>query len=66
MPDLTRRHLLAGAAATAAVAAMPPAAIIEPFQAPPYVDGQRFFDGKIDWTFYGRRREWIGVDREIA
>jgi hypothetical protein len=66
---LTRRKILAGAAATAAVAAMPASAIAEaarerPFPAPPYVDRQSFFDGRIDWTFYARRREWVGIDRE--
>lgn len=64
------RHLLAGTAATAACAAMPAAAAIEagegaPVEWPtaPFVDRQTFFDGKVDWTFYARRREWIGIDR---
>lgn len=29
----------------------------------PFVERQTFFDGKVDWTFYARRREWIGIDR---
>lgn len=87
MSDLTRRHLLVGAAATAAVAAMPEAALaavemspdygvgarnrmcldaLLPFPDAPYVDGQRFFDGEWHWTFYKRRREWIGVRFEEA
>ncbi|MET4476676.1 hypothetical protein [Bradyrhizobium sp. F1.13.3] len=67
--QLTRRHLLGRAGVTAACAAMPGAAVIgvavekRSFPLPPYVDRQTFFDGKIDWTFYARRREWIGIDR---
>ena len=66
----TRRNLLAGAAATAACAAFPAAAAIEavkvtPVEWPsaPFVDRQTFFDGRVDWTFYARRREWVGCDR---
>jgi hypothetical protein len=43
-------------AATASAAATP-------WPNPPYVAGQTFFDGRIDWTFYERRQEWIGVTR---
>lgn len=70
--SLTRRHLLAGAAATAAVAALPAAAAIEAVGEAPiewsvaFADRQTFFDGKVDWIFYARRREWIGIDRESA
>jgi len=32
-----------------------------PFPDAPYIDGQRFFDGEWHWTFYLRRREWVGV-----
>ncbi|WP_354264817.1 hypothetical protein [Bradyrhizobium sp. GM2.2] len=71
MPQqVTRRHLLASAAVTAASAAMPVAAATEsaemaPVEWPtaPFIDRQTFFDGKIDWTFYARRREWIGIER---
>ena len=62
----TRRHLLA----SAACAAMPAAAAIEAVEVTavewptaPFVDRQTFYDGKVDWTFYARRREWIGYDR---
>jgi hypothetical protein len=96
--SITRRQILAAAAGTAAVAAMPAAAVgaveVAPFDldrflsftaaeterlhpgtdammnravckwpSAPFVDRQAFFDGKIDWTFYARRREWIGIDR---
>jgi TAT (twin-arginine translocation) pathway signal sequence len=47
LSQITRRHLLAGAAAAAALAAMPAAAIADvvetPFPLPPYVDRQTFF-----------------------
>lgn len=65
--SITRRHLLAGAAATAACAVMPAAAAIEAVVVHEWpiapIDRQTFFDGRIDWTFYARRREWIGIDR---
>ncbi|WP_038965551.1 hypothetical protein [Bradyrhizobium diazoefficiens] len=66
MSSLTRRLILAGAASAAAVAAVPSAAIVDAFPSPPYVDRQRFFDGRVDWTFYARRRKWVGIDREHA
>jgi hypothetical protein len=49
---------------------MPAAAIAETtpetaWPAPPYVDRQTHFDGRVDWTFYARRREWVGIDREL-
>ena len=79
MNHLTRRHLLAGAAATAACAAMPAAAAaigavgsvpmsVEDWIAANIewpratVDRQAFHDGRILWTYYARRREWIGID----
>jgi hypothetical protein len=70
MTELSRRQIIAGAAASAAVAAMPAAAIAETtpetaWPAPPYVDRQTHFDGRVDWTFYARRREWVGIDREL-
>ena len=67
--SFTRRQILAGAAATAATAALPAAAVEAVEEAPiewpvaPFVDRQTFFDGRIDWTFCARRREWIGIDR---
>jgi hypothetical protein len=70
MMTLSRRQIIAGAAASAAVAALPAAAIAEAAQeirwpAPPYVDRQTHFDGSVDWTFYARRHEWSGIDREL-
>lgn len=67
MTSISRRYVLAGAAATVA-AAMPVVAIAEaaqetPFPKPPYVDRQAFFDGRVDWTFYARRREWLGIEK---
>jgi hypothetical protein len=50
---------LADAEALAATAS----AAATPWPNPPYVAGQTFFDGHIDWTFYERRQEWIGVTR---
>jgi hypothetical protein len=64
--QLTRRHLLAGAAATAACAAIE-AVEVTPVEWPtaPLVDRQTFFDGRVDWTFHARRREWVGYDRVV-
>ena len=76
---VSRCQILAGAAANAAVAAIPAAAIAGVLETAPMsidawitenfewptvpIDHQTFFDGRIDWTFYARRREWIGIDR---
>ena len=66
--SLTRSRLLSGAAASAAVTALPAAAAIGAEEASiewsvaPVVDRQTFFDGKLDWTSSARRREWVGID----
>jgi hypothetical protein len=56
------------AAAIAAVVETAPVSIDEWIEANIHwpttsVDRQTFFDGRVDWTFYARRREWIGIDR---
>jgi hypothetical protein len=59
---LTRRQTLIGAAATVAAAALP--AVKTPFPRTPYVDHQTFFDGRVDWTYYAGRMEWVGICRD--